>query len=162
MLNWIALFFEVIGFSLTTLVIYFPNAADSFEDWLDDKGSIHKIKRPIIDLTECIDFIFPSIFTAILVVAAMEYFSSKTFHWISLLVIGVAVIIIIYAFTFLAVLLRYMRNFIPFVFSIIVRLPIYISNKIHPSNHALGGAGLVLAFIGLCLDFYQAVFDTVV
>lgn len=160
MLNYIALFFELAGFSLVLLEIYYPVRARAFESWLDSYSDIKNILLPSFSETifyKVCAFIFPYLAIVLIITlvisigslspkedspaynnAFLDYFYGTLFFIV-----------------FLSIL-ELIRKYIFAVVSNILRMFITFSNTIHPDSKSIGGAGLIIAFIGLAIDTYQA------
>lgn len=140
MLNISAFAFEIIGFSLALISVYYPQVEIRLEHYIDSNSESLRLRNALPGLAQPIAmFIIGALaFTLVLnKVGILPRFVEQILNW---LLAGIILVIIpVSTIAFLVLFL------------------LHLGDRLHPENHAIAGIGFVVAAIGLMLDFVQLI-----
>lgn len=151
-MNWVSLALELVGLSLTALEIYFPRGADSLERVLDQvmrtglrRGP--RFHRMSLDNTWGRTIVFFAITTTALALLAGAPLAGLLLLLV-VLAIGVAAVNAFAVGWYLMHAVAFSLSAVPFAM-------IWFFNRIHPSDRAVGGIGVVISVVGVVMGAYQ-------
>lgn len=173
MLNWIALGFEVVGFTLAVIGIYYPERETAIEAWLDNNDRVWKVTGNLANkYWEFTSGIFPWYFVPlfslfmicvvwiemmVVVLLFVFFFGHHAITWAYLGDLAIPTFWAACIFFIAMIVLMVLYDVAVFLLSLLLIIPIRIADSLHPRGSAIGGAGLIIAGCGLSIDFIQAV-----
>jgi hypothetical protein len=160
-LNWIALAFEVLGLTLVCLEVYRSDTASALEAWINQRISSMFSRRPkffwFMDEDKPLAF---GLFVVVLIttnVATFAYYfferDQNIFESYWKLIVNTSIIAGLSGVVSIA---WHLVRLPIFLLSILPWLLMRLSKAIHPKGSAVAGTGVMVAVVGLCIDFYQA------
>ena len=154
--NQVALCFEIVGFSLVILESYFPRTSEKIESFLDtfSRGASFRFGLS----PDFITYIFSTAITVSCSMYLLRVIESVSIDVSYFTYLEIAVVGLIVLFFGLITLIFSIEYFIKFLIALLIDAPGKLLNffdSIDPQERILGGAGIVIAFVGLSLDSLQ-------